>query len=119
HAKRRCRHNNVNNSSVHRRPVLRKTGTGIKVLNGPKYKQSWKLMLKSCGHFMKWKELAENRTLLVMTRRTTNTFSMIVPRKVLKDAEVFVTTVQRWNQGKKINRQTTPLTSRPPWGLSF
>ena len=34
----------------------------------PKYKQSWKLMLKNCGHSMKWKELAVNRTLLVTTK---------------------------------------------------
>src|SRR2546421_7648952 len=39
-----------------------------------KYKQSWKLMLKNCGHSMKWKELAVNRTLLDMIKRRANTF---------------------------------------------
>ena len=67
----------------------------MKVLNGPKYKQGWKLMLKNCGHSMKWKELAVNRTLLVMIKRQANTFFMIVQRKVLKAAEVFATTVKR------------------------
>jgi len=32
-----------------------------KGLEWPKYKQSWKLVLKNCGHSMKWKELAVNR----------------------------------------------------------
>src|SRR6516162_7939543 len=50
---------------------------------GQKYKQSWKLMLKNCGHSMKWKELAVNRMLLVMIKRRANTFFMIVQRKVL------------------------------------
>jgi len=36
-------------------------------------------------------------------RRQVNTFFMIVLRRVRKAAEVFATTVQRWNQGKKIN----------------
>jgi hypothetical protein len=52
-----------------------------KVLNGLKYKQGWKLMLKNCGHSLKWKELAVNRTLLVMIKRRANTFFMIVQRK--------------------------------------
>jgi len=38
------------------------------------YKQGWKLMLKNCGPSMKWKELAVNRTLLVMIKRRANTF---------------------------------------------
>ena len=36
--------------------------TAIKVLNGLKYKRSWKLTPKDCGHSMKWKEPAPNRT---------------------------------------------------------
>src|SRR6266436_5515108 len=49
-------------------------GIAIKVLYGLKYKQRWKLMLKNCGHSVKWKELAVNRTLLVMIKRRANTF---------------------------------------------
>ena len=56
---------------------------------------------------MKWKELAVNRTLLVMIKRRANTFFMIVQRKVLKAAEVFATTVKRWSQGKNINQKIT------------
>src|SRR5207253_10293281 len=84
-----------------------------------KCKQSWKLMLKNCGHSMKWKELAVNRILLVMIKRRANTFFVIVPRKVLKAAEVFATTVKRWRQGKNINQKITLLIWQPPWALSF
>ena len=77
-----------------------KNRTAIKVLNGPKCKRGWKPILKSCGHSMKWKELAVNRTSSVRIRRRANTFFMIVQRKVRKAAEVFVTTVKRWSQGK-------------------
>ena len=86
---------------------------------GSEYKQSWKLMLKNCGHSMKWKELAVNRTLLAMIKRRANTFFMIVQRKVLKAAEVFATTVKRWSQGKNINQKITLLIWRLPWALSF
>src|ERR1700730_4512671 len=68
---------------------------------------------------MKWKELAVNRMLLVMTRRRANTFFMIVQRKVLKAAEVFATTVKRWSQGKNINQKITLLIWQLPWALSF
>jgi len=54
---------------------------------------------------MKWKELAVNRMLLVMIKSRVNTFFMIVQRKVLRAAEVFVTTVKRWSQGRNINRK--------------
>src|SRR5207249_6533695 len=76
-------------------------------------------MLKNCGHSMKWKELAVNRTLLVMIKRRVNTFFLIVQRKALKAAEVFVTTVKRWSQGKKINRKITLSVWPLPWALSF
>ena len=91
----------------------------LKVLNGIKCKQSWKLMLKNCGHSMEWKELAVNRMLLVMIKRRANTFFMIVQRKVLKAAEVFATTVKRWSQGKNINQKITLLIWQLPWALSF
>jgi len=45
-----------------------------KGLDGLKYKQSWKLILKNCGRSMKWKELAVNRMLLVMIKIRANTF---------------------------------------------
>src|SRR5258706_8681825 len=98
---------------------LKKAGTAITVLNSLKYRQSWQLILKTCGHSMKWKELGVNRTLLVMIKRRANTFFMIVQRKVLKAAEVFATTVKRWSQGKNINQKTTPLIWQLPWALSF
>jgi len=41
---------------------------------------------------MKWKVPAANRMLLAMIKRPANTFFMVVQRKVLKAAEVFVTT---------------------------
>src|SRR5215216_459868 len=91
----------------------------LKVLNGLKYRQSWKLILKNCHHSMKWKELAVNRTLLAMTKRRANTFFMIVQRKVPKAAGVFVTTVKRWRQGKNTNQQITPLIWQLPWALNF
>src|SRR3979490_3261054 len=91
----------------------------MKVLNGLTYKRSWKLMLKNCGRSMKWKELAVNRMLLVMIKKRANTFFMIVQRKVLKTAEVFVTTVKRWRQGKNINQKIVLLMCLLPWALSF
>src|SRR5437879_7117414 len=91
----------------------------IMALNEQKYKQSWKLMLKNCGRSMKWKELAVSRMLLVMIKRRGNTFFMIVQRKVLKAAEVFVTTVKRWSQGRNINQKITLLIWLLPWALSF
>src|SRR6266436_10446094 len=97
----------------------RNINSNKKDLNGLKYKQSWKLMLKNCGHSMKWKELAVNRTLLVMIKRRANTFFMIVQRKVLKAGEVFATTVKRWTQGKNINQKIMLLIWQLPWALSF
>ena len=86
---------------------------------GLKYKQSWKLMLKNCGHSMKWKELAVNRTLLVMIKRLANTFFMIVQRKVLKAAEVFVMTVKAKSPEKHPNRKIMRWIWQKRWVLSF
>src|SRR5712671_4846411 len=91
----------------------------IKISNGLTYKQDWKVMLKHCGHSMKWKELAVNRTLLVMIKRRANTFFMIVQRKVLRAAEVFATTVKRWSQGKNINQKIALLIWPLPWASNF
>src|SRR5207245_6191422 len=87
--------------------------------NGLKFKQSWKPILKNCGHSMKWKELAVNRTLLLMIKRRANIFFMIAQRKVLKAAEVFATTVKRWSQGKNINQKIMLLIWPLPWASSF
>src|SRR5438046_7836798 len=76
-------------------------------------------MLKNCGHSMKWKELAVNRTWLVMIKRQANTFFMIVQRKLLRAAEMFATTVKRSSQGKNINQKITLLIWQLPWALSF
>ena len=75
-------------------------------------------MLKNCGHYMKWKELAVNPTLLVMIKRRVNTFFMIVQRKVLKAEEVFATTVKRWSHEKNINQQIALWIWRRPWASS-
>ncbi len=40
-------------------------------------------------------------------------------RKVLKVAEVFVTTVKRWSQGKNINQKIMLLIWQLPWVLKF
>src|SRR5262245_64457927 len=53
--------------------------------------------------------LFRSRMLLVMIKRRANTFFTIVRRKVLRAAEVFVTTVKGWSQGKNINRKITLL----------
>jgi len=74
---------------------------------------------ENCGHSMKWKELAVNRMLLVMIKRRANTFFMIVQRKVLKAAEMFVTTVKGRRQGKHLNQKITLLIWQLPWALSF
>ena len=78
-----------------------------------------RLAEKNCGHSMKWKEPAVNRMLLVMIKKRANIFFMIVQRKVLKAAEVFVTTAKGWNQGKNINRKITLLIWLLPWALNF
>ena len=44
---------------------------------------------------------------------------MIVQRKVLKAAEVFVTTVKGWSQEKNINQKITLLIWQRPWALRF
>jgi len=54
---------------------------------------------------MKWKELAVNRMLLVMIKGLANTYFMIVRRKALETAEVFVTIVKARSQGKNINQK--------------
>ena len=70
--------------------------------------------IKFCGHSMKWKKLAVNRTLSVMTRRRMNTFFMIAQQKVLKAAEMFVTIVRDRRQGKHLNLKITLLIWRLP-----
>jgi hypothetical protein len=52
-------------------------------------------------------------------KRLANTFFMIVQRKVLKAAEVFVTTAKRWRQGKNISQKIAPLIWRPSWASRF
>src|SRR5690348_3669293 len=76
-------------------------------------------MLKNSGHSVKWIAPAANQMLSAMTKRPENIFFTTVQRKALKTAEVFVTTVKRWIQGKKISRQITLWTWRLPWALSF
>jgi hypothetical protein len=72
-----------------------------------------------CGHSMKWKELVVNRMLLVMIKRRANTFFVIVQRKVLKAAEMFVTTVKGRRQGKRLNLKIMRLIWQLPWALIF
>src|SRR6266850_801727 len=98
---------------------MNKTNKNKKELNGRKYKQGWQLIRENFGRLMKWKEPAVNRTLSGLIKRRANTFFMIVQRKVLKAAEVFVTTAKRWSQGRNINRKITLLIWQLPWALSF
>jgi len=46
-------------------------------------------------------------------------FFMIVRRKILMAAEVFVTTLKRWNQGKNIHRKIALWIWRLSWALKF
>ncbi|KUG14687.1 hypothetical protein ASZ90_015657 [hydrocarbon metagenome] len=55
---------------------------------------------------------------MVINRRA-NTFFMIVPRKVLKSAEMFFTIVKGWNQGKQLNQKITLVIWQVPWALNF
>jgi len=59
--------------------------------------------------------------LLVMIKRRVNTFFMIVHRKVLKAAEMFVTTVKGRRRGKSRGciQKVTLLIWQLPWALSF
>jgi hypothetical protein len=54
-----------------------------------------------------------------MINRRANTFFMIVPRKVLKSAEMFVTIVKGWRQGKQLNQKITLVIWQVPWALNF
>ena len=54
-----------------------------------------------------------------LIRRRANTFFMIVQRKVLKAAEVFVTTAKRWMRGKNINPKIALLIWPLRWELTF
>jgi hypothetical protein len=71
------------------------------------YKQSWKRMLKNCGHSMKWMEPAANLMLLARIKKRANTFFVIVQPKARKVAEAFATTLKRLSQEKKINLEIT------------
>ncbi len=62
---------------------------------------------------------AVNRMLLVMIKRPTNIFFMIVRRKALKAAEVFATTATRWNRGKSINQKIVLSVWLLNWVLNF
>ena len=68
---------------------------------------------------MKWKELAVNRMLLVMIKRRANTFFMIVQRKVLKAAEMFVTTVKGWSQGKQLQPEDNAIDMAAAMGIEI
>jgi hypothetical protein len=52
-------------------------------------------------------------------KKTGEYIFLIVRRKAPKAAEVFVTTVKRWSQGKKINRKIALMIWLLPWALSF
>lgn len=95
-----------------------KTCTAIKVLNGLKLRRNWMLVLKM------WSLNEMERTggepdIVGYDKRRLNIFLMIVQRKVLKVAEVFVTTLKDWSQGKSINQKITLLIWQLPWALNF
>ena len=52
-------------------------------------------------------------------KKTGEYIFLIVQRKVLTAAEVFVTTAKDWIQGKNINRKITLLIWQRPWALTF
>ena len=52
-------------------------------------------------------------------KKRANSSFMIVQRKVLKGAEVFVTTVKRWRNGKNTNRKIALSIWQATWELSF
>ena len=52
-------------------------------------------------------------------RRRANTSFLIVQRKLLGIAQVFVTTVKGWNRGKNIDQKLPPWIWQRPWALSF
>ena len=52
-------------------------------------------------------------------KKTGEHIFMIVQRKVLKAAEVFVTTAKHWSQGKNINRKIELLIWLLTWALNF
>ena len=56
---------------------------------------------------------------VALIKRRANTFFMIVQPKVLKAAEMFVTTVKGRIQGKHSNQKITLLIWQLPWALSF
>ena len=56
---------------------------------------------------------------VVTIKRRANTFFMIVQRKVLKAAEMFVMTVKGRRQGKHSNQKITLWIWQLPWALSF
>ena len=58
-----------------------------------------------------------NRMLCEM-KGLVNTFSVIVRRRILKVAEVFVTTAKRRRRGKNINQKITLWIWQLPWGLN-
>ena len=68
---------------------------------------------------MKWKELAVNRMLLVMIKRLTNTSFMIVQRKVLKAAGVFVTTVKDRNHRKENKPENSAIDMTSAIGIEL
>src|ERR1700743_2267310 len=91
----------------------------MKVLNGLKYRQSWKLIPRSYGRSMKWRQQAVNRMLLAMIQRPTNTFFTIARRKVRKVGEAFAMIMQRMRPGKNLNPKILPLMGVLLWALRF
>ena len=62
---------------------------------------------------------AVNRMLLVMIKRRANSSFLIVHPKVLKAAEVFVTTRKRWRPGKNTNQKIALSIWPLPWVSRF
>src|SRR3989344_8542260 len=68
---------------------------------------------------MKWKKHLESQMLLVTIKRLTSIFFMIVLQKARVVEEVFVTTVKRKNQGKKISQKIMLLIWQLKWASRF
>jgi Protein of unknown function (DUF4256) len=68
---------------------------------------------------MKWKELAVNLMSLVRIKRAANTCFMIVQRKVLTAAEVFVTTVKRLEARKEAKPKNSAIDMAAAMGIDL
>jgi hypothetical protein len=98
---------------------LRKTGTAIKILNGLKYKPKLEANTEKLWSLNAMEETGGEPDVVGLIKRPANIFFMIVQRKALKAAEVFVTIMKRLRKGRNLNRKIALLIWLLIWVLSF